>query len=167
MCSRSRSTWRPRRSTTTRRRSIAGPRSTSCFRSTSTDAAWGGGSLGKGTTMTTLQAELLEPRRSCATALARVLGGSLIAVSVAILAAAPAMADDDEEGGEGEGRWHRHKHRKHHYDHHYSEGYYYQPPVYYYQPAPVYVAPPPPVYYYPAPVYRRPEVNIVFPLDFD
>ena len=102
--------------------------------------------------MTTIETELPEPRRSCATALARVLGGTLIAVSVAILAAAPAMADDDEEGGEGEGRWHRHKHRKHHgYDDYYSEGYYYQPPV----------------YYYPAPVHRRPEVNIVVPLDFD
>jgi hypothetical protein len=26
---------------------------------------------------------------------------------------------------------------------------------------------PQPVYYHPAPVYRRPEINIVFPLDFD
>lgn len=119
--------------------------------------------------MMTAETELPVPSRRCATALARVLGGTLIAVSLAMLTAGPAMADDDEEGGEGEGRWHRHKHRKHHYDHYYSEGYYYQPPVYYYQPAPVYVAPPPPppVYYYPAPVHRRPEVNIVFPLDFD
>jgi hypothetical protein len=95
-----------------------------------------------------------------------VLGGTLIAVSLAIVAAAPAMADDDEEGGEGEGNWHRHKDRKH-YDHGDScVGYYYQPPTYS-EPAPVYVAPPPPPVYYPAPVYRRPEINIVFPLDFD
>ena len=36
--------------------------------------------------MTTLETDLPEPRRSCATALARVLGGTLIAVSLAILA---------------------------------------------------------------------------------
>ena len=46
--------------------------------------------------MTTLETELPEPRRHCATALARGLGGTLITVSLAILAAAPAMADDDE-----------------------------------------------------------------------
>ena len=75
----------------------------------------------------------------------------------------------------GHGKHWKHSHYQNDCGH---GGYYYQPrpkvvyvpqrpKVVYVQPQPVYVAPPPVYYYQPAPVYRRPEINIVFPLDFD
>ena len=124
--------------------------------------------------MNTPETEL--PRR---TGLGRIAVGALVAVGVALAAASPAMADSWKHNGHGNGDWNNGHGNKHWRNHggYYSQGYYYQPqpqvvyvqpqPVYV-QPAPVYVAPPPPVYYYqPAPVYRRPQINIVFPLDFD
>ena len=125
--------------------------------------------------MKTPETEL--PRR---TGLGRMAVGALVAVGVALAAASPAMADNWKHGnGHGNKHWkkqqhyeysHGNKHRKKQQHYEYSHGgYYYQPrpKVVYVQPAPVYVAPPPPVYYYqPAPVYHRPQVSIVFPLNF-
>ncbi|WP_284735878.1 hypothetical protein [Dongia deserti] len=97
--------------------------------------------------------------------------GALIAVGVALAASSPAMADKWNNPGHNK-HWKKH----HQYEHSHGGYYYYQPrpkvvyvqpaPVYV-QPAPVYVAPPPVYYVQPAPViYPRPQVNIVFPLDF-
>jgi hypothetical protein len=115
------------------------------------------------------------PRR---TGLGRLAVGALVAVGVALAATSPAMADNWKHNGHGNwnnGHWdngHGNKHWKKQHRYQYSHGGYYyyqpQPQVIYVQPQPVYLAPPPPVYYVqPAPVYRRPEINIVFPLDFD
>jgi hypothetical protein len=117
--------------------------------------------------MKTPETEL--PRR---TGLGRIAVGALVAVGVALAAASPAMADNWKHNGNGHGN----KHWKHHGG--YSQGYHYyqprprvvyvQPQPVYVQPAPVYYVQPAPVYYVqPAPVYHRPQVNIVFPLDFD
>jgi hypothetical protein len=118
-----------------------------------------------------------HPRK---TSLGKLAAGALVAVGMVMAAGSSAMADSwKHNNGHGNGHWNGHgnKHWKqshYQYDH---GGYYYQPRprvvyvqprprVVYVQPQPVYVAPPP-VYYQPAPVYRRPEINIVFPLDFD
>ena len=114
-----------------------------------------------------------HPRK---TSLVKLAAGALVAVGMVAAAGSSAMADSwKHNNGHGNGQWNGHgnKHWKQsHYQYDYGHGgyYYYQPrpQVVYVQPQPVYVAPPPPVYYYqPAPVYRRPEINIVFPLDFD
>ena len=84
------------------------------------------------------------------TSLGKLAAGALVAVGMVVAAGSSAMADS----------W---KHNNGH------GGYYYyqpRPRVVYVQPQPVYVAPAPVYYYQPAPVYRRPEINIVFPLDF-
>lgn len=116
-----------------------------------------------------------HPRK---TSLGKLAAGALVAVGLAMAAGSPAMADSWKHGnGNGYGNKHW-KQSRYQYDDR-GGGYYYQPrpkvvyvqprpKVVYVQPQPVYVAPPPPVYYVqPAPVYRRPEINIVFPLDFD
>lgn len=105
-----------------------------------------------------------HPRKS---SLGKLAAGALVAVGMMMAAGSPAMADNWKHGnGHGNKHW-----KRSHYSYDYGRGgYYYQPrpKVVYVQPQPVYVAPPPPVYYVqPAPVYRRPEINIVFPLDFD
>lgn len=113
-------------------------------------------------------------KHSRTTSLGKLAAGALVAVGLAMAAGSSAMADSWKHNN-----GHGNKHWKHgHYDYGHG-GYYYQPRpkvvyvqprprVVYVQPQPVYVAPPPPVYYVqPAPVYRRPEINIVFPLDFD
>ena|SRR5688572_3261286 len=114
-----------------------------------------------------------HPRK---TSLGKLAAGALVAIGL-VMAGSTAMADSWKHGnGHGNGHGNKHwKHNHHQYDH---GGYYYQPRpkvvyvqprprVVYVQPQPVYVAPPPVYYYQPAPVYRRPETNIVFPLDFD
>jgi hypothetical protein len=107
-----------------------------------------------------------HPRKS---SLGKLAAGALVAAGLVMAAGSGAMADNWKHGnGHGPGN----KHWKHsHYHPDYGHGgYYYQPrrpKVVYVQPQPVYVAPPPVYYYQPAPVYRRPEINIVFPLDFD
>ncbi len=105
--------------------------------------------------------------------------GALVAFGVALGAASPAMADNWKHNNNGHGQWnqwdngHGNKHwkkKQQHAQYYYQPNYYQhqRPKVIYVQPQPVYIAPPPPVYYYqPAPVYRRPNINIVFPLDFD
>ena len=127
-----------------------------------------------------------HPRK---TSLGKLAAGALVAVGIVMTAGSNAMADSwKHNNGHGNGQWNGHgnkhwngngnwnghgnKHWKHQrYDQDYGHGgYYYQPrrpKVVYVQPRPVYVAPPPVYYYQPAPVYRRPEINIVFPLDFD
>ena len=120
-----------------------------------------------------------HPRK---TSLGKLAAGALVAVGLVMAAGSPAMADNWKHNNNGHGNkhWNGHgnghgnKHWKHNNHYRYDQGhggYYYhqprRPKVVYVQPQPVYVAPPPPVYYYPAPVYRRPEINIVFPLDFD
>lgn len=105
-----------------------------------------------------------HPRKS---SLGRLAAGALVAVGLAMAAGSSAMADSWKHGN-----GHGNKHWKHgHYSYYDHGGYYYyqpRPQVVYVQPQPIYVAPPPPVYYVqPAPVYPRPQVNIVFPLDFD
>ena len=129
-----------------------------------------------------------HPRK---TSLGKLAAGALVAVGMMMAAGSSAMADSWKHNnnghgnkhwnGHGNGHWNGHgnghghgnKHWKHNNHYQYNQGhggYYYhqprRPKVVYVQPQPVYVAPPP-VYYYPAPVYRRPEINIVFPLDFD
>ena len=109
-------------------------------------------------------------KHSRTTGLGKLAAGALIAVGMVVAAGSSAMADSWKHGnGHGNGHW-KHKHWKQsHYHHDYGHHHYYKPQrprVVYVQPQPVYVAPPP-VYYHPAPVYRRPEINIVFPLDFD
>lgn len=109
-----------------------------------------------------------HPRK---TSLGTLAAGALVAVGLVMTAGSTAMADSwKRNNGHGNKHW---KHSQYQYNH---GGYYYQPQVVYVQPRPkvvyvqpqpVYLAPPPPVYYYPAPVYHRPQVNIVFPLDFD
>ena len=119
-----------------------------------------------------------HPRK---TSLGKLAAGALVAVGMVMAAGSSAMADSWKHNN-GHGRqWPRQQAleaqqplpvRRGH------GGYYYQPRpkvvyvqprprVVYVQPQPVYVAPPPVYYYQPAPVYRRPEINIVFPLDFD
>ena len=113
-----------------------------------------------------------HPRK---TSLGKLAAGALVAVGMVVAAGSPAMADSwKHNNGHGNGQWNGNgnKHWKQS-DYRYDRGhggYYYQPrrpKVVYVQPQPVYVAPPPVYYYQPAPVYRRPEINIVFPLDFD
>ena len=101
--------------------------------------------------------------------LGKLAAGAVVAVGLALAAGSPAMADSwKQNNGHGNKHW---KDREYRYDRGNGGYRYYQPrrpKVVYVQPQPVYVAPPPPVYYVqPAPVYRRPEINIVFPLDFD
>jgi hypothetical protein len=101
--------------------------------------------------------------------------GALVAFGVALSAASPAMADNWKHNNNGHGQWdngHGNKHwkKQQHQNYYYQPTYYYQqrrPKVIYVQPQPVYVAPPPVYYYQPAPVYHRPQINIVFPFDFD
>ncbi len=109
-----------------------------------------------------------HPRK---TSLGKLAAGALVAVGMVLAAGSPAIADSWKHGN-----GHGHKHWKHsHYQHnrggyHYYQPHYYKPyrpKVVYVQPRPVYVAPPPVYYYQPSPVYRRPEINIVFPLDLD
>ena len=108
-----------------------------------------------------------HPRK---TSLGKLAAGALVAVGLVMAAGSSAMADSWKHGhGHGHGNKHwKHSHHHHHYHH---GGYHYykpqRPKVIYVQPRPVYVAPAPVYYYQPAPVYRRPEVNIVFPIDFD
>jgi hypothetical protein len=117
-----------------------------------------------------------HPRK---TSLGKLAAGALVAVGMVVAAGSSAMADSwKHNNGHGNGHWNGHgnghgnkhwKQSRYQYDHGHG-GYYYQPrrpKVVYVQPQPVYVAPPPVYYYQPAPVYRRPEINIVFPLDFD
>ncbi|HJT15207.1 MAG TPA: hypothetical protein VJ790_21470 [Dongiaceae bacterium] len=108
-----------------------------------------------------------HPRK---TSLGKLAAGALVAIGMVMAAGSSAMADSWKHGhGNGHGK----KHWKHsHYHQDYGHGGYhyykpYRPKVVYVQPRPVYVAPPPVYYYQPAPVYRRPEINIVFPLDLD
>ena len=116
-----------------------------------------------------------HPRK---TSLGKLAAGALVAVGLMVAASSSAMADSWKHGnGHGNGHGNKHwKHSHYQYDRGHGGHYYYQPRpkvvyvqprprVVYVQPQPVYVAPPP-VYYQPAPVYRRPEINIVFPLDF-
>ena len=109
-----------------------------------------------------------HPRKS---SLAKLAAGALVAVGLVAAAGSSAMADSWKRHGNGYGDGNKHWRQSHYrYDNGPGGYYYYQPrpQVVYVQPQPVYVAPPPPVYYVqPAPVYRRPEINIVFPLDFD
>ena len=115
-----------------------------------------------------------HPRK---TSLGKLAAGALVATGLVMAAGSTAMADSwKHNNGHGNGHGKKHWKQSHYqYDH---GGYYYQPRpkvvyvqprprVVYVQPQPVYVAPPPVYYYQPAPVYRRPEINIVFPLDFD
>ena len=110
-----------------------------------------------------------HPRK---TSLGKLAAGALVAVGMVMAAGSSAMADSWKHGnghGNGHGKTHW-KHSHYQYDRGHGGHYYYQPrrpKVIYVQPQPVYVAPPPVYYYQPAPVYRRPEINIVFPLDFD
>ena len=103
-----------------------------------------------------------HPRKS---SLGKLAAGALVAVGMVMAAGSPAMADSWKHGnGHGNGHW---KHKHHHY---YQPQVVYvqpRPKVVYVQPQPVYVAPPPVYYVQPAPVYRRPEINIVFPIDLD
>lgn len=110
-----------------------------------------------------------HPRK---TSLGKLAAGALVAVGMVLAASSSAMADSWKHGnGHGNGHGKKHwKHSHYHYDRGHGGHYYYQPyrpKVVYVQPRPVYVAPPPVYYYQPAPVYRRPEINIVFPLDLD
>jgi hypothetical protein len=107
-----------------------------------------------------------HPRK---TSLGKLAAGALVAVGMVMAAGSSAMADSWKHGN-GHGYGHGKKHWKHsHYHYDYGRYHYYKPQrpkVIYVQPRPVYVAPPPVYYVQPAPVYRRPEINIVFPLDF-
>jgi hypothetical protein len=113
-----------------------------------------------------------HPRKS---SLGKLAAGALVAVGMVMAAGSSAMADNwKHNNGHGHGHWNNGhgKHWKHHnWQPNYGHGYHYyqprRPKVVYVQPQPIYVAPPPVYYYQPAPVYRRPEINIVFPLDFD
>jgi hypothetical protein len=116
--------------------------------------------------------------------LGKLAAGAVIAIGMMVAAGSNAIADNWKHNNNGHGQWHgkqwndgqwnnghgKHwKHKRYHNDYRHGGYHYYKPQrprVVYVQPQPVYVAPPP-VYYHPAPVYRRPEINIVFPLDFD
>ena len=106
-----------------------------------------------------------HPRK---TSLGKLAAGALVAVGIVMAAGSSAMADSwKHNNGHGNKHWKHNNHYQNDYGH---GGYYYQPrrpKVVYVQPQPVYVAFPPVYYYQPAPVYRRPNINIVFPLDFD
>jgi hypothetical protein len=110
----------------------------------------------------------MDTKHPRTTSLGKLAAGALVAVGLVMAAGSSAMADSwKHHNGHGNKHW---KHTHHHYDdrhggyHHYKP---HRPKVVYVQPQPIYVAPPPVYYYQPAPVYRRPEINIVFPLDFD
>ncbi len=109
------------------------------------------------------------------TSLGKLAAGALVAIGVALASASPALADSwKHNNGHGNKHWKKHHHSEYSHGGYYGgHSYNYRPKVVYVQPRPVYIHPQPvyvapPVYYYqPAPVYRRPEINIVFPLDFD
>ena len=117
-----------------------------------------------------------HPRK---TSLGKLAAGALVAVGMVVAAGSSAMADSwKHNNGHGNGHWNGHGNG--HGNKHWKQSHYQYRPrpwrlllpaapakVVYVQPQPVYVAPPPVYYYQPAPVYRRPEINIVFPLDFD
>jgi hypothetical protein len=112
---------------------------------------------------------MTRTKQSRIAGLGRLAAGAVVAAGLLVAAGPDAMADSWKRHN-GYGQWHgeqwHHGHGKpwkHRHKHHHHGGYHYYQP---HRPQVVYVQPQP-VYYYPAPVYRRPQVNIVFPLDFD